>query len=322
MNGETIRAAVLGTAVGDALGVPVEFRDREKLKACPVKGMRAYGTHDQPAGTWSDDTSMLLATLDSLLVGYDPEDIMARFERWLMHGEYTPYGEVFDRGMIVTQAVKRYRAGEKAVRCGGSDFRDNGNGSLMRVMPACLYAIAKMDEGAMDQAAAVCMVHEVSSLTHAHAISKAGCGIYLFLARALTDGRGGALRERLLRGIDAAYAHYRQWDWYNYEDAMGRYDRLRDLEAFRATEEPAIASGGYIVDTLEAALWCLLNTEDLEAALLKAVNLGRDTDTVAAVAGGLAGLCYGVEAIPAAWLDALARREWIESLCEQAADRW
>ena len=321
MNRQIIRAAVLGTAAGDALGVPVEFKSRESLRADPVTGMRAYGTHDQPAGTWSDDTSMLLATLDSLLESYDPGDIMERFDRWL-GGAYTPYGEVFDRGMIVTQAVMRYRRGEAPLRCGGFGVRDNGNGSIMRIMPACLYAVEKERKGELTLEEAVDQVHEVSSLTHAHAISRVGCGLYFFMVRALILREGGALEDALGRGLSDALAFYRHAGQESLEDAIRTYGRLWDLNAFRQLPESDISSTGYVVDTLEAALWCLLNTDSLEGALLRAVNLGHDTDTVAAVAGGLAGLYYGEEAIPAAWLDVLARREWIESLCDRAAQRW
>ena len=322
MDRQIIRAAVLGTAVGDALGVPVEFKYRDELEQDPVTGMRAYGTHHQPAGSWSDDTSMLLATLDSLTRGYDPEDIMARFDQWLNGGAYTPRGEVFDRGLIVAQAVKRFRMGRKALLCGGSDEQDNGNGSLMRVMPACLYAVQRQSQGRMTEAEAVRLIHEVSALTHAHVVSKAGCGLYYFMVKALIEDRAGGLAAALQRGVDACLAWYRASDWYNYEEALERYSRLFDLEAFRLTPEDRISSKGYVVATLEAAVWCLLSTDSLEDALLRAVNLGRDTDTVAAVAGGLAGLYYGLEAIPADWLETLLRREWIEQLCDGAAEAW
>ena len=322
MDNRILRAAVLGTAVGDALGVPVEFKSRDELEQDPVTGMRAYGTHHQPAGSWSDDTSMLLATLDSLIHGYDPEDIMARFDRWLNGGAYTPRGEVFDRGLIVAQAVRQYRMGRKALLCGGSGEQDNGNGSLMRVMPACLYAAQRQAQGRMTEAESVRLIHEVSALTHAHVVSKAGCGLYYFMVKALLGDCDGSLTSALQRGVDACLAWYRANDWYNYGDALERYGRLFDLKACRMTPEDRISSKGYVVATLEAAVWCLLNTESLKDALLRAVNLGSDTDTVAAVAGGLAGLYYGMEAIPADWLEALLRREWIEQLCDDAAETW
>lgn len=318
----TIRAAVLGTAMGDALGVPVEFHTREDLRADPVTGMRAYGSHNQPAGTWSDDTSMLLATLDSLCGGYDPDDIMARFDGWLSEGCYTPFGEVFDQGLIVHRAIQRYRNGTKSLNCGGHGEMDNGNGSLMRIMPACLYAIAREERGEMKAEDAVRMIHEVSSLTHAHVISKAGCGLYYFMVKALIESKGASLIDALQSGMDRALAHYRATDWYNYGDAVETYGRLSDLTAFKAANEATISSKGYVVATLEAAVWCLLNTDSFEAALLRAVNLGHDTDTVGAVAGGLAGLYYGIEAMPVDWLETLIRRAWIEGLCDKAAAQW
>jgi ADP-ribosylglycohydrolase len=284
--------------------------------------MRAYGSHGQPAGTWSDDTSMLLATLDSLLSGFDPADIMYRFSLWMFDAAYTPYEEVFDKGLTVHQALLRYRGGKAPLLCGSYGEKNNGNGSLMRILPACLYALTQVRRGRLDMAGAVHLVHEASALTHAHVVSKAGCGIYCFLVRALLEDGTADLLSRLQAGIDAAWAHYRAADWYNYEDALSRYDRLLGLNAFRALPEAMIDSSGYVVATLEAALWCLLNTDSLEAALLRAVNLGRDTDTVACVAGGLAGLFYGEDAIPADWLSVLAWRHWIMGLCDKAAAVW
>ena len=322
MKADFIRSSVLGTAVGDALGVPAEFRSRDVLEQDPITGMVGFGTHNQPAGSWSDDTSMLLATLDSLRNGYDPEDIMNRFEDWLFNGAYTPRGVTFDRGLIVQKAVDRHRRGKKAILCGGADIQDNGNGSLMRILPASLYALAKQEKGEMDDAQAVQLVHEVSGLTHAHVISKAGCGLHHFLVKALIEDASGGLRAALQRGVDAGVAWYRENDWYNYRDAVDCYSRIFDLAALGVLPSDSISSKGYVVSTLEAALWCLLNADSLEEALLRAVNLGRDTDTVAAVAGGLAGLWYGEGAIPKLWLDTLLRRDFILDLCEKAAASW
>ena len=128
-------SAIMGLCVGDALGVPVEFSSREQLKRNPVVDMRAYGTYNQPAGTWSDDTSMTLCTLDSLSNGLDYKDIMEKFLSWYKDGEYTPHGEAFDIGMATSKALNKYASGEKPLESGGRGERDNGNGSLMRILP-------------------------------------------------------------------------------------------------------------------------------------------------------------------------------------------
>ena len=131
---DKMRGGLLGLATGDALGVPVEFCEKSRLKKDPVTDMRGWGTHSQPPGTWSDDTGMTLAALDSLAGGFDPEDMMLCFSRW-RGGEYWPYGEVFDVGIATEQAISRYRSGIPALLCGGRGERDNGNGSLMRMLP-------------------------------------------------------------------------------------------------------------------------------------------------------------------------------------------
>jgi len=301
---------IMGLCVADALGVPVEFVSRSQLRADPVTGMRAYGTYHQPAGTWSDDTSMTLCLLDSLAEAGRPdyEDIMQKFRRWHDQGDYTPYGEVFDVGSATRRAINRCQTGTPALQCGGRAEGDNGNGSLMRILPL-LYWLQARGSGEFD-AEAFDIIHNVSALTHAHPRSQMACGIYLCIAAAITTGAG--LSEAIHSGIKKARQYYDQRT--EFAAQRQHYARLEDSR-FAVLPEDKIKSSGYVVDTLEAALWCLLNTDNYRDCVLKAVNLGEDTDTVAAVAGGLAGLYYGYEAIPAEWLTTIARRDYIESLC-------
>lgn len=302
---------VMGVVTGDALGCPVQFETREEVASHPVTGMRGYGTFHLPAGSWTDDSSLTLALLDSIKTqrGIDLEQIMKNFVRWLDHGAFTPYGYSYDIGMGTMQAITAYKHGREPARCGGSGEWSNGNGSLMRIMPACLYGYAKK----LNDADAVNMIHRVGGLTHAHLRANIACGLYFFMARAVLDGEG-ALPGRLQAGLDRGFAYYEQALTDHQELAC--YARLRDLARFSALPAEEIRSSGYVVDALEAAVWALSITDSLEAALLKAVNLGDDSDTVGAIAGGLAGLYYGSAAIPAQWLEAIQRREWIESLCE------
>ena len=132
---------IFGLVVGDALGVPEEFSSREERKADPVIGMRAYGTHNQPTGTWSDDSSMVFATLDSINQKgkIDYKDIMDKFTEWCLYGEYTPFHEVFDIGIATSRAIMRYGKGALPLDSGGKTEWDSGNGSLMRILPVCLY---------------------------------------------------------------------------------------------------------------------------------------------------------------------------------------
>ena len=190
----------------------------------------------------------------------------------------------------------------------------------MRIMPAVLYCI----DNAPSSDEAIDIIHKVGGLTHAHIRSNIACGLYYFMASAVLSG-DGSLTERLQMGLDRGFAFYEHYlaDHENleYYDRMrlSRYhcaNRMRDLEAFASLTEDSIRSSGYVVDALEAAIWALANSGSFDGALLKAVNLGDDTDTVGAIAGGLAGLFYGYDAIPADWLAAIQRREWIEGLCE------
>lgn len=279
--------------MGDALGVPVEFKPREALRREPVRGISGYGTHYQPPGTWSDDSSMALLTAESLLGGYDPDDIMLRFRQWIARGAMTPYGVVFDAGITTRAAIRRAEEGIRPELCGGGAEGDNGNGSLMRILP---LSVAVRGLGTDE---IIRRSFEVSALTHAHLRSRLCCAYFSLLVRGVLEGMG-------------------------LKTAMGRATReltpqippeehaiLRDILDGGVLERPEerIESGGYVIHTLEAALWCCHKYLDYPSAVLAAVNLGNDTDTTAAVAGGLAGLLYGQQAIPLEWIQALARRE-------------
>ncbi len=305
---------IMGVVVGDALGVPVEFLDRSEIAENPVTTMRGYGTYSLPAGSWSDDSSMTLATFDSLKTGFDLDDIMKKFALWFTTGRYTPYGETFDVGNTCSQSIIRWLMTRDVLTCGGDREKDNGNGSLMRIMPICLYFYEIQKQENLTDSEVIERIHEVSALTHAHLRSKIACGLYYFMVKYILDEQG-SLVKRLQLGIDAGFAYYEQ-DETNLAE-LEFYMNIRDLEKFAQTKEVDIKSFGYVVVTLEAALWCLLLTNSYEECVLKAVNLGDDTDTVAAVAGGLGGLYYGYDTIPDGWLTAIARREWIEGLCKE-----
>ena len=258
----TLRDCVYGQAVGDAIGVPYEFHDRGSFHC---EDMVGHGSHDMPAGTWSDDTSMALALCDSIreLGRIDCDDMRARFVAWAGKGAYTVDG-VFDVGRTTAVALS---AGE-----GLSGERDNGNGSLMRTMPLA-FTDATDDE-----------VRAVSAITHAHPTSTETCVAAVRFARLLAAG----LSPR--------------------EAAEGFWD-----EDLAAVEEEEVSSSGYVLDTWRAASWCLLTTGDYASCVLRAVNLGDDTDTTAAVAGAFAGIVYGVEGIPEGWMEKLRGKDVIES---------
>jgi len=309
---------IMGVAVGDALGVPISSTDRKILKKNPVTEMLGYCAFYIPPGSWSDDTSMTLATLDSLRNGYNLHDIMKRFVRWLKEAEYTPFGRTFDVGNICQRGISRYQRTQDVKNCGGDKEDENGNGSLMRIMPMCLYAYLKQKEEGLSDAEAIKYIHEVSALTHAHIRSLIACGFYFFIVKSILDHKL-SLKECLQLGIDRGFQFYEG----NRDSAkeLNHYKRIRNLEKFSIIPETEIESSAYVVDSLEASLWCLVNTGTYRTCTLRAVNLGDDTDTVAAIAGGLAGLYYGYSNIPKEWLDTLQKREWIEMICKDMERR-
>ena len=309
----SVRSVAFGHAIADALGVPVEFMSREELKADPVKDMLGYGTHHVPAGTWSDDTSMAIATLDSLASGIDYNDMMSKFQAWKVKAAYTATDEVFDMGISTNTAISRFQKGMPALSCGCTDENDNGNGSLMRIYPAALYWFyvngKKHTTDDFDS-----FIFDVSSLTHAHLRSKLSCGIYAYVLLYLLNRR---TKKSVLDGL--YYARMRYAHIPEYSSELKHFSRLFDV-SFAKLHEDEIKSSGYVVATLEAAIWCLLNTDSYEECVLKAVNLGSDTDTVAAVAGALAGCLYGLEGIPEKWLSGLLRKDMMAGICQRFAD--
>lgn len=297
---------IMGLVVGDALGVPVEFTYREELKKSPVVGMMGYGTYPMPEGSWSDDSSMTLATLSALHDGYDLKRIMDNFVAWEQEGVFTPTRILFDEGNTCRMAIRNYMNEGNISTSGLSGENSNGNGSLMRILPICLYSYYLQKECAVADEDAINLVHNVSALTHAHVRSKMACGIYYFCVKAIAD-RKGNVQECLQTGIDAGFEFYGENRQCSAE--LKHFSRIRDTETFRQIPDTEIRSGGYVIESIEAAIWCLLTTDNYRDCVLKAVNLGYDTDTTAAIAGGLAGLYYGYDNIPAEWKAAIIRRD-------------
>lgn len=297
---------IIGFAIGDALGVPVEFKSRQELKANPVTDMMGYGTYNVPLGNWSDDTSMTLATIESIIKTgqINTNDIADRFLNWFRNAEYTATGKIFDIGRTTLQALAKYELKlDVASNCGQTGEMDNGNGSLMRMLPVAYYIYYKE---ITDDKQIYEIIRDVSSITHAHPISVLGCYIYVkFILE-------------LLKGTDKiqAYKNIQQLDYSYFDDyILSKYYRILENNIQDVTEH-YISSCGYVVSTLEAVLWLFLNANDYDTTVLKAVNLGEDTDTIAACAGGLAGLYYGIDNIKQNWRDDLLRYDYIMKLCD------
>ena len=314
--------AIMGIVVGDAFGCPVQFKSREMVSAHPITRMYGYGTFNLPEGSWTDDSSLTLALLDSIYRNkeIDPDEIMENFMKWLDDGDFTPYGTAYDIGSGTIAAIDRYRSTRKWWQCGSNDEWNNGNGSLMRIIPACIYCSIMITRGEYTEQDAVNTIHAVGSLTHGHIRSNIACGLYFFMVhQVLTEE--GPFFNILQNGLSNGFTFYEQFleNGGNNKDLL-LYSRIKDLTSFASIPENQINSSGYVIDTLEAAIWSLINTCSFDQAIIKAVNLGDDTDTVGAVTGGLAGLYYGYDQIPEDWLSVIKRKDWIEEICIKTSE--
>ena len=292
------KGALVGLALGDALGTTLEFERRDALP--PVTDIVGGGPFGLAPGEWTDDTSMALCLADSLLAaaGLDPGDLIERFRRWYEHGYNSVTGGCFDIGVTTAGALQSFLATADPLS-GSTDPRSAGNGSLMRLSPVAI-------RWWHNPAEAVAAARLQSRTTHAAAQAVEACALY---AELLVEAIGGAPKETVLRSRD--------WpgDAEIAEVAAG---------SWRAKERDAISSSGYVLHTLEAALWCVSRSGSIEEALILAANLAGDADTVAAVTGQLAGALWGISGAPAAWLAKLAWRDRIESLAAElfkAAER-
>ncbi|BDS10383.1 ADP-ribosylglycohydrolase family protein [Aureispira anguillae] len=308
-----LKSAILGLAVGDALGVPVEFMSREMLQKNPVKIMREFGTHKQPKGTWSDDSTMTFCLMETLAQGYDLRDLGDRFVRWYRQAYWTPYKNVFDMGNTTRQAIIRLETQQiEPTQAGGKDRQSNGNGSLMRILPLLFYT----KELPINQRWKI--TRAVSALTHGHFVACFACFIYLEYARLLLEGhdkwKAYQLMLDLVNGFTTTQS-FLEGDLHSFHRIFQAPKQLAQLP------KNQINSGGYVIDSLEASFWCLLNGNNYSETVLSAVNLGRDTDTTGAITGGLAGILYGESGIPLTWISYLARLNDILDLIERLDDK-
>lgn len=277
---DRFRGCLLGLAAGDAVGTTVEFMSRGSF--VPVTDMEGGGPFGLAPGQWTDDTSMALCLATSLVErqGFDAVDQMDRYVRWWREGYLSSTGRCFDIGTTVRHALSQYERSRQPFS-GSTDPRSAGNGSLMRLAPVPMWWFP--DRDAMEHYAG-----ESSRTTHGAAECVDACRL---LARLLHRAFMGAPRDEVLFG----------------EPAFRGAPAIEALArgAYRDKPVTAIRGSGYVVESLEAALWCLWHTDTFEAAVLAAVNLGDDADTTAAVCGQLAGALYGVEAIPVRWRERL-----------------
>ena len=313
------KSALLGLAVGDALGVPVEFLSREQVHHINLTEMIGKDTPIQfesrwggliPAGAWSDDTSMTVATMISIIsqdgnINYD--DIMRRFVAWWKGGEYCSLSFPFGLGKTVSKAMNNYRSAIPATECGPKGMWENGNGALMRILPVSLYCIFRKQE--LEKTVEI--INAATAITHGHAISQMGCLIFTLFLKELLE------KETVIAAWEATkHINYLSY----YDSATLDAYRLLLSDVFLKVSEEQIGETGYVVDSLMTAVYSMLRGKNYEEAVLTAINLGYDTDTNAAITGALAGAFYGLESIPIRWLSALRRCDYLEDVAARFAD--
>lgn len=304
---ERIEGGLYGLLIGDALGVPYEFHPPEQIPALeliefepPVGFSRAHV--GVPPGTWSDDGAHALCLLASLLYreGLDLEDLGRRLVNWYELGYMAVDHEVFDVGIQTREALANVRAGVPALKAGPDGERANGNGSLMRVLPLVLWH--RGDDAALARDAML-----QSRVTHGHMRSQVCCALYCLWARRTLEGVADAWGEAL--------ATFRAL----YPEGSEQREELEG--AVRPDSSEPGRGSGYVVDCLRSARDCMA-AGPYERVVKAAVALGHDTDTTAAVAGGIAGLRDGVGAIPARWRDALRGQERVQPMLKQLLARY
>jgi len=310
------RGAILGLAIGDALGAAVEFHPPGTFE--PVTGYRGGGPHGLEPGEWTDDTSMALALADSIAdVGWDLNDQAERYVSWWTSGAYSVNGRVFDIGITTCAALQRFRETGDAMLSGDASSRASGNGSLMRLAPVPV-AYARLFPQRLGVLVEPHRLDELieklidsSRPTHASPQCLSACAYF------------GVVLCGLLHGIPRDEVLSPDWPPLRHViEHAALHPEVQEvaLGSFRTRQPPEIRGSGYVVRSLEAALWAFHDAADFRQAVLRAVNLGDDADTTGAVCGQLAGAAFGEAAIPEEWRTGLAGQDQIEPILKALLD--
>lgn len=294
------RGCLLGLAAGDALGTTLEFRPPGSF--APIRDMSGGGPFNLKPGQWTDDTSMALCLADSLVScqGFDALDQMERYVRWYRDGLWSSTGICFDIGNTIRAALERFERSQDPFS-GSTDPRSAGNGSIMRLAPVPMF-FARHPEDAVKYCALS------SQTTHAARLAVDACRYFGAL---LVGALNGDSKNQLLAD------HYHPIPGYWRSNPLAPEIDAIAKGSFRRRQPPQIRGSGYVVQSLEAALWAFENGDDFRHGCLMAANLGDDADTTAAVFGQLAGAYYGNEGIPSDWRNSLALRDEIQALADR-----
>lgn len=300
-----VRDALIGFAVGDALGLPVEYKSRSLLKDNPVVDMTANGTHNQPAGTWSDDSSLSFITTESLCEGYNLEDFCDRLRDHYLRYHWTPYGRLVHLENSTKNAIERLSRGVSYENSGDPEYA-TGNGALMRILPLAFHTLNEEPKIRFKK------IKEISTITHSNDKSVLACFIYIELCIQLIKGEKKLIAYKKMQDNVRAFLNSMDFD----SGVESAFDRILK-NSITSYFEDEIKASCYVVHSLEAVLWSFMKSENYKDSVLRAVNLGEDTDTNAALTGALSALLYGLDKVPKKWIDMLPRKDDIDQLAEK-----
>jgi ADP-ribosylglycohydrolase len=300
---ERYRGSLLGLATGDAVGTALEFQPPGSFK--PIDDMVGGGAANPEPGQWTDDTAMALCLAESLIErnGFDPVDQLERYVRWLRQGHLSSTGQCIDVGNIVASALLRFEKTREPF-CGPTEPDTAGNGSIMRLAPVPLF-YARNPLEAIEKSA------DSSRTTHGALTAVDACR---YLSALITGAVNGASKKKLLSD------HFSPVPGYWKEKPLVAEIGEIASESFKHKNPPQIRGSGYVVRSLEAALWAFFHSDSFREGCLLAVNLGDDADTTGAVYGQLAGAFYGDKAIPESWRSKLALRNLVELFADRLFD--
>ena len=314
---ETIKNVIYGLAIGDAIGVPVEFLYRDDVRKVNIQKMEGVDTNFKykefsrwgditPKGCYSDDTAMALASMDAYCTDYknDKELLkttMENFITWWNTGKYSSLTYPFGLGSCCNKSMEKYKKTKDVYNCGCTNIKDNGNGAMMRISPTCLdlyYSNISLDEKIRKLRASV-------SLTHAHPFNQMANVIYFLFFSKLIDTNDKYNAFNYIVNFD--YSRYFDGDTIKVFDSILNEHFLDIVDIEEKTN-------GYVVDTLEGVLFSIMNNNNFKDSILCAVNLGYDTDTIAGITGTLAGALYGYENIPKDWVKDLRKKHYLDTM--------
>lgn len=293
----TIKSCIYGGAIGDALGMSVECVAREAVRQMDFKEI------ESKINWFTDDTSLTLASMDAIVKsGFKLETFMENFADWFYEGKYTTLGYPYGYGKGTKNAIEKFVKTGNVKNCGGTSIDNNGNGALMRITPVCLALIEKNKN--IDEC--VTILNNITGITHNHNISKMANVMYFAFLKGLL------IRYDKLEGL--RYMQELNYEKYFDKETISFY---KDLLENKIIFEPEDKRNFGVIETLKSVIYCIMNNTNYEDSIKCAINLGYDTDTIAAITGNIAGILYGYETIPVNWLEDLQGKDIIDKMIKK-----